>query len=357
MKILVAGYYGCGNLGDDALLQAFYQGLAGTNIEIVAMAGNPERLQRAIGVRAIPRREMHFLKKEMETSSALVFAGGGILQDVTSYFSLRYYAGLIQQAKRMKKPVMMLAQGVGPVTSMLGKSAANAALRQVDLLTVRDSMSAGAARALGYRGPIEVTADLAWLLRPAESSASEFAVGSMKAVAVSARPWKGEKGLAKVFGEFAQILFRNGFVPVLLEMDHEMDRALLDEIAKLHGGRCPDIRNLHTPSEMMARIARTHAVVAMRLHAGIFAAKSGIPPLMIAYDPKVVAMAEQLGLPAPIPLQGITAQRLWSAFEALERDRASITRTMTERVNEMVALAQRNLDILKGRLQAQEATG
>ena len=357
MKVLVAGYYGCGNLGDDALLQAFYQGLAGTNIQVVAMAGNPERLQRAVGVRAIPRREMQYFKKEMESSSALVFAGGGILQDVTSYFSLRYYAGLIQQAKKMKKPVMMLAQGVGPVTSMLGKSAATAALRQVDLLTVRDSMSAGAARALGYRGHIEVTADLAWLLQPAESSATEFAVGSMKAVAVSVRPWKGEKGLAKVFGEFAQMLFRNGFVPVLLEMDHEMDRALLDEIANLHGGRCPDIRNLHTPSEMMARIARTHGVVAMRLHAGIFAAKSGIAPLMVAYDPKVTAMAEQVGLPAPIPLQGITAQRLWSAFEALERDRASITRTMQERVDAMVALATRNLDILKGRLQAQEAAG
>lgn len=356
MKILVAGYYGCGNLGDDALLQAFHQGLAGTNIEVVAMAGNPERLQRAIGVRSIPRREMQFFRRELESSAALVFAGGGILQDVTSYFSLRYYAGLIQQAKKMKKPVMMLAQGIGPVTSVLGKSAANAALKQVDLLTVRDSMSAGAARALGYRGHIEVTADLAWLLQPAESSASEFAIGSMKAVAVSARPWKGEKGLAKLFGDFAQMLFRNGFVPVLLEMDHEMDRTLLDEIAKLHGGRCPDIRNLHTPSEMLARVARTHAVVAMRLHAGIFAAKSGIPPLMIAYDPKVTAMAEQVGVPAPIPLQGITPQRLWSAFEALEQDRASITRTMMERVDAMVALARRNLDILKGRLQVPGAT-
>jgi len=353
VKILVAGYYGCGNLGDDALLQALYQNLAGTNIEVVAMAGNPERLQRAIGVRAIPRREVQYFKKEMKSSAALVFAGGGILQDVTSYFSLRYYTGLIQQAKKMKKPVMMIAQGVGPVTSVLGKSAANAALRQVDLLTVRDSMSAGAARALGYPGHVEVTADLAWLLQAAESSAAEFSVGSMKAVAVSARPWKGEKGLAKVFGEFAQMLFRNGFVPVLLEMDHEMDRALLDEIAKLHGGRCPDIRNLHTPSEMMARVARTHGVVAMRLHAGIFAAKSGIAPLMIAYDPKVTAMAEQIGIPAPVPLQGITAQRLWSAFEALERDRRSITRTMTERADAMVALARRNVDILKRQLSLQ----
>ncbi|RMG25863.1 MAG: polysaccharide pyruvyl transferase CsaB [Armatimonadetes bacterium] len=350
MKLLLAGYYGCGNVGDDALLQAFYQEMAGTGARIVAMAGNPERLQRAIGVPGIPRRDMNYFTKELESSDALVFAGGGILQDATSYFSIRYYTGLIQKAKKMKKPVFLLAQGIGPVTSMLGKSAASAALKQVDLLTVRDPHSANVARQLGYRGPLEVTADLAWLLQPSQHPGTEFNVAGMQAVAVSARPVKGQKDLAKTFGDFAQMLFRNQFVPVLLEMDTEMDRKLLDEIAKLHGGRCPDIRNLHTPSEMLARIARTHAMVAMRLHAGIFAAKSGIVPLMIAYDPKVVAFCDQAGLPSPVPVQGLSAQRLWDAFSNLERDRASLTSRMQEKTAEMVALARRNVDILKARL-------
>jgi polysaccharide pyruvyl transferase CsaB len=350
MKLLVAGYYACGNVGDDALLQAFYQEMSRFGVRIVAMAGNPERLQRAIGVPGIPRRDFGYFSKELETSDALVFAGGGILQDATSYFSIRYYTSLIQKAKKMQKPVFLIAQGIGPVTSVLGRGAASAALKQVDLLTVRDPQSGNLARQLGYRGPIEVTADLAWLLQPAQHPGTEFNVAGMKAVAVSARPVKGYKDLAKAFGDFAQMLFRNQFVPVLLEMDTEMDRKLLDEIAKLHGGRCPDIRNLHTPSEMLARIARTHAMVAMRLHAGIFAAKSGIAPLMIAYDPKVVAFCQQLGLPSPLPLEGLTAQRLWDAFSNLERERTSLTRSMKEKTEEMVELARRNIDILRARL-------
>lgn len=350
MKIVVAGYYGCGNLGDDALLQAIVNGLSETSIQIVAMSGDPDRTFRALGVRSIPRRSPVAFKTEMETASALVLGGGGLFQDVTSVFSLFYYAGLIQHAKRAGKRVVLLAQGVGPINSYWGKRKALAAFKMCDAITVRDARSLTELRNLGVKGNVEITADLGWLVKPSQSEDPEFQLGDMKAVAVCPRPWKGIKNISSIFGEFLQLLYKNQYMPVLVEMDRSMDTQILDAIAKNHGGRCLDIRNVLAPSDMVARIQRMHAVVSMRLHAGIFAASCGIAPTMIAYDPKVSSFVKDLNLPTSISADGLSARSLWDAFETTEGRREELDKFVQEKRKDFETAAQRNIDMLVSNL-------
>jgi polysaccharide pyruvyl transferase WcaK-like protein len=52
-----------------------------------------------------------------------------------------------------------------------------------------------------------------------------------------------------------------------------------------------------TPHDLLAVVAAMDAVVAVRLHALIFAVRCGVPALAIAYDPKVRAFAEEIGAP------------------------------------------------------------
>src|SRR6185312_173871 len=114
----------------------------------------------------------------------------------------------------------------------------------------------------------------------------------MKTIGISAKPLDKKTDVAGLFGEFCRLMFQSGHMPVLLEMDKEEDRQLLDEISKKQGGRIPDLRKLTTPMQVQQRIDRMDAVVSMRLHAGILATTVGVPSLMVSYDPKVTAFAK-----------------------------------------------------------------
>jgi len=282
----------------------------------------------------------------------LVFAGGSLLQDVTSLASLHYYCNLIRLGKKCHKPVFLLAQGIGPIRSFFGKAMAKSALNLCDLITVRDPESLQTIRKLGVQKHISVTADFAWLCPSDTSSKEEFGLPGMTSVGIAARMWKGMKNPATTFGDFAMTLFRNNYVPVLIEMDKAKDSELLDAIAKLHGGRCPDIRNISTPSQLLSRIQRLHSMVAMRLHAGILACVAGIPPLMIAYDPKITAFADIMQLPTPLDIRNLTPDRLWNAFQEYERQKENLKIALEKKRVEQTELARKNVTILTERLPA-----
>ena len=56
-NIVISGYYGFNNAGDEAMLTAILQALRNTfdDPEITVISGNPEATAKAFGVRAVPR--------------------------------------------------------------------------------------------------------------------------------------------------------------------------------------------------------------------------------------------------------------------------------------------------------------
>lgn len=333
-------------------MAGFLNSLRDHPIRPIVLSGNAERTYQAHNLRSIPRRDTSAIVAELRESHALVFAGGSLLQDVTSLASLYYYCNLIRLGKKCGKPVFLLAQGIGPIRSFFGKAMAKSALNLCEVITVRDPDSLQTLRKLGVKKHVTVTADFAWLCPSETTGKEEFGLPGMTSVGIAARPWKGMKNPAEVFGNFALTLFKNNYVPVLIEMDKAKDGELLDAIAKLHGGRCPDIRNLTTPSQLLARIQRLHSMVAMRLHAGILACVAGIPPMMISYDPKISAFAEIMHLPSPLSVQNLTPDRLWNAFQEYEREKDNLKLILEKKRLEQTELARKNVTILTERLPA-----
>ena len=52
-NLLLAGYIGCGNLGDDAIALGFVQGLGNSGYDITVMSGRPEETNRLYGFSVI----------------------------------------------------------------------------------------------------------------------------------------------------------------------------------------------------------------------------------------------------------------------------------------------------------------
>lgn len=346
-KIVAAGYFGCGNLGDDAILLGFIEGVRGLGHEIQVLSGVPEETYRLYGVTAVPRKDMARVKEVIAQSDALVFPGGSIFQDVSSARSPIYYAGLVKIAKQAGKKVVFLGQGVGPVTGFLGKRATRYAFSQADGIAVRDPESARLLKALGVSHTVKAASDMALLLPSAQGEAEAgFQVGSMKTVGLAPRPHGKGDEVAKLFSELSRMLFENGYMPTLIEMDREHDGKLIQEIDKAQGGKIPSLRKLGTPMDLQKRLARMEGVISMRLHGGILAATVGVPSLMLSYDPKVSAFASEAGLPNALPMNNLTATRVYEAFQTMMKQREAARDRLNQRMSALRDQARVNLDVL-----------
>ncbi len=348
-KLLLSGYFGCGNLGDDAMLLGFLHGIEGRPYEVRVLCGDEAALMRNYGLQGVQRLDLRAVRNAIEASDALVFAGGSIFQDVTSVRSVVYYARLAREAKKAGKKVVMLGQGVGPLRRFLGKRFAVSAFQHADAIVVRDPGSVRTLAELGVKATPRLASDLAFLMPtpPKPENSSEYAVGNMKTVGVSARPYRKDRArVVKLFGDLVRLLYQANYVPVLLEMDRMEDGPIITEICKQQGGKVPEMRGLSTPMQVQQRLGRMESVIAMRLHAGILAATAGVPPYLISYDPKVSEFARSLGYSSPPIMPGLTAERIMDGFLGFVKDREKNAEALQRKREDIVKLARTNIDVL-----------
>jgi polysaccharide pyruvyl transferase CsaB len=112
--VLLCGYYGEHNLGDDALLEALL-GQLPAGVTPLVTAHDETQVQARFGVATVPRRRLKAVLAALGRCRALVLGGGSLLQDATSFRSLVYYGALISAARLQGKPVLLWAQGLGPL--------------------------------------------------------------------------------------------------------------------------------------------------------------------------------------------------------------------------------------------------
>jgi polysaccharide pyruvyl transferase CsaB len=349
-KLLLAGYFGCGNLGDDAILLGFLNGIDGLGYEVRALAGNLSRVQQ-LGVTPVPRKDLSAIKEAIKQCDAVVFPGGSIFQDVTSSRSAIYYSSIVHMAKKADKKVLLLSQGIGPLKSFFGKRSAVTAFNLADQITVRDAGSVSALGALGVTKAPRLAADMAFLLpEPVHSDEDEFQAGGMKAVGIAPRPWGKKKDTVKFFSELSRLLVKEGFMPLMIPMDSEHDSELIQEISNAAGGKIPSLKGITNPSDMMRRLSRLESVIAVRLHAGILAAAAGVPPYLISYDPKVTGLANSLGLAAPPTLESAQPERIVDGFKDFISRRDSLVSQVKRRREELAEEAKVSIEVLNSTL-------
>ncbi|MGB9905625.1 MAG: hypothetical protein ACPLQO_13305, partial [Desulfotomaculales bacterium] len=105
-RVVISGYYGFSNLGDEAVLLAMLNALQkhwretngggeGGKLEIVVLSNDSARTKEAYGVEAVNRWQLGEIFRVVRGADLLISGGGSLLQDVTGLKSLLYYLGVV----------------------------------------------------------------------------------------------------------------------------------------------------------------------------------------------------------------------------------------------------------------------
>jgi polysaccharide pyruvyl transferase CsaB len=277
MKISALGYYGFGNLGDEAVLAGIRTALGETfpKAEFLVLTNDAAATQTLHpGVQTANRWRWKDAITALQGTDLFVFGGGSLLQDATSARSVLWYALMAAIARRKAQRVLWWGQGVGPLQSPTSRTLVRLIGNQADAITVRDEKSAALLKELGVKRSIEVVADPAFALTPAPASQPH-------GVLVALRRWPGVSP-----STLAHALPGATALPMHLPDDLEAQGELPCYNWQLAGARVEDV---------LGQVAVAELCVAMRLHALIFAARCATPFVALSYDPKVVALARAAG--------------------------------------------------------------
>lgn len=374
-KILLSGYFGLDNLGDEAIFEAMVHDFRAQcpEVQLSALVARPDRAQQ-LQVKTYRRKHLPSILQAMRECDLFVSGGGGLIQDSTGIGSVVYYLGLIQLAASLGKPTYLYAQGFGPVRSRWGRRLVSWLSPSIRLATFRDEDSLRDFRALASpKVPAFVTADPALLLPPSppaelrqllqnEGLSGEISTfdgptgghsGSGPLVAITLRPWPGLpfEAIASALRQFQQE-HKARYAILAFHPDHDLPicHALYEA---LEGPR----RLLQpgwTPAQIAGFLRCCDLIVGMRLHSLILAAGAQVPSIGLSYDPKVERFAQRAGA-VPMRLENISSEGLSKALHHLIQGRHQARQIARPRIEAMEKAARKTtlaaLELARGRLQ------
>ena len=343
-RILLVGYYGFGNIGDEAILAATAAALRRERprIGITAVSGDPIATAREHAVTAVDWHDPYRIARAAERADLVIVGGGGLFHDYWGVdpgvlltrrsWGIPHFAGAAVVAALAGRPVMLYGVGVGPLASEEGRRATAGLSAIAGAITVRDEGSAAVLRGIGVDpAKIEVTADPAFLLRP--SPGVDPAPGRERPLlGVCLRPWaigveppEWERAVAEGLDRF---LAARGGTALFLPFQsapgaREDDRRVAERVVSRMRERDRAVVSEVPASGAAAAgiLSACDVVVGMRLHSLVFALSAGVPPVAVGYDPKVSALMETFGLSRRvIDVRALDPSRLADEIGAAARE-------------------------------------
>ncbi len=298
-RVVIGGYAGCGNLGDDAILQGILLGLRRGGVpvsSVTVLSGQPRRDERRFGVRCVGRKNPFAVLSALLRADIFVSGGGTLLQNRTGKRSLFYYLALLRLA-RFSGCKTVLFGGVGEISGSISRKAAKNELENCTALLLRDETSALLVRALGVQNPrLSVGADAAFLLPDPPPLRSAFLVGrltgDLKKPFFCVCPCGGVSlsGLSSFLSQSF-----SGFYPIFLLCDPARDVFPARALKKRFGGTIFAPRDV---SEAAALFSASALVLSSRLHPLILSVRDGARCACFSGgDVKLAAFCRAAGVP------------------------------------------------------------
>jgi len=332
VKIFIIGYYGLGNVGDEAILSGIISGLRQyiPNPEITVISNDPKETTKLHEVTTIKqsfkenlstilknvlfRGELQIVRKTICESDIVILGGGSLLQDLRFYYLPLLYS-LLVYAHYHSKITMIYGIGAGPIDTWFGKWLSAKVLNKVNIITVRDKMSYDVLNTAGVKNVIQ-TADPAFSISPPgieevlKLQKKYHLDVSHRLIAVTAYTWLQDSDKHKNHQSDIETLVtkRKKFAEVCDSVATKFNAEIIFIPTVIN-----DINGYNMISQEMkqtnrvlpysddyrdiyAMISSADFIVGMRLHSQILATMAAVPIVPISYCGKVESYLSQIDL-------------------------------------------------------------
>lgn len=394
-RLLICGFYGHHNLGDEAMLAGMlcllkrYLGPEYLH-QVTVYSNDPEETSKQHGVATLrnqfPRRRRERWLKWAEHTWALwqhqffMLGGGDLLRDSPEREVATVWLEPLQRAMALGCRTIVLGISVGEIWKPQTKRAIVNTLNQVTLIAVRDQQSRQQLEQMGVTRPIAVTSDLALQLtsvqqsrRPmsaAKTSASAVNIGMSIRSLAGRMPELDDSVEQRFYREMAKIIdylieTKGATVSLLPFQTHSPsyraqhrpgdndEDAIAAVLAQCQHRQQVNVCSAFASVEQAVDQLRSFdVVIGTRLHSLILAAGLGIPLLAAVYDKKVAGfMAEIDQQINSIAVQQFTLETVKPRLEKLlnHQQHSSLVQAVEQYRQQMTPVAQQLSQLLESK--------
>lgn len=353
--LLISGYYGFDNSGDDAILKAMIKDIKSRDekLNIKVLSNNPIRTKEIYNVESVNRFNYREVIHAMRETDLFISGGGSLLQDVTSTRSILYYLSLMVLALILRKPIMVYANGIGPINRKFNRVLTRFILNKVKIITLRDEGSKEYIRELNVRNKnVHVTADPVFTLEAADDNRINeiFKVESIptdkKMIGVAIRHWKDDEKLIKAVAETVERISEDYNVNVVLvPMHYPEDLKISNSLRDLvKTENCYVLQNKYPVEEIMGIIKGMDIIIGMRLHTLIYAATQEVPMVGLVYDPKIEGFLKEMDISSWIKVDSMDDSNLYKLFQETWNNKVELRKSISIKHEKFRELARMNID-------------
>lgn len=319
-KVLICGFYGNYNLGDEAMLSGMIQLLREQyqNLSFTVFSNDVEDTAQRYNVRAIDRlnRKQRLQRLlAIAQSQYFILGGGDLLRDTVKSSIAKTWLKPLQHAIRLNCRTAVLGISVGEIWRDESKILIPKVLNQVGFIAVRDKNSKQVLESLGVTKEIHIMSDLALQTLPKLAHARVHSFDQPPQIGISLRHLnlRGQSvnqdlypTILKEIAAVADALVEKygaviHFLPLRTYADryHNTDDDYISALAAMRYSRYSSQFVVHRYFDSLSTfnevISKLDLVIGMRLHSLILGAGTGIPVIGAEYDPKIRGFLEEIG--------------------------------------------------------------
>lgn len=298
-RLLVIGYYGFGNFGDELILSGVQAELASLPCAATFAVHNPRQYAPLLCPRhdLVDRGDATAMNDAVRRCDAVMLGGGGLVQDASSWRSSLYYLGIMRWAALRKRTTISYAQGIGPLTRSWTRRLVRRAFEPMACVDVRDEASRALLAECGI-DPARVTVScdvgLTYLINEYAARPALPVQGPHIAACLNPRfGWTAQQ-TARFLGLLAAPSGATVDLVVLFP-DSDFDYTLA--VRECLGA--PSTLVQAPTAELLAGLcAASRMTVAGRYHMAAAAVAARARTVGLAYDPKLVQLGASCGFPS-----------------------------------------------------------
>jgi polysaccharide pyruvyl transferase CsaB len=329
-KIVISGYYGFNNLGDEAVLAGITSLLKkkNNNLKITVLSASPEKTAELYNVNAVNRNSIIKILAVLAEADLFISGGGSLLQDVTGNLSVPYYLGFAWLAKMQGTKTVYYAQGAGPLNNKWSQKLTAITLNRFDLLGVRDKGSKQLLKNIGVKKNIKLTVDPVFALYDSLNNKRQRIKGKIE-IGISVRPWSIDyiNELAVALNQFSQA---KNIKFILFPMHQGSDEEISHQLKKKLNAETEIAKLPEAAEKALKEFSQLDLFIGVRLHSLIFALLNQIPLLALSYDPKIEGLISELDYLPLIKLEDLEAAKVVNKLEYIFAEKYSLRKKIAE---------------------------